>query len=522
MAQRQKRDGTFSYAAKQSTDSITRFRFVVFGSDEVLINEACDIILRSADRMNSTKHGTCEFREACVSGRHVSVVKSPAYQLEHLKMYLSFSRNRSIKRDMELCYSLVFPGPHAFLLVLGDVRNSGKEHYILQVLSDVFGQEALDYSMVLFMHEYRDSDISRNVCVRKCRKRFHILKNNEENVLKLFHDTTETMIKQRKGSFFTKHFDLLDKTEAYFKVEFDAKYEERESTLKGNLEEMKTSEENLRTKMTEMEKRNSENTRELQDLHKELDAHKTREIQLRMELDASISRENRLSQQIDALKKKKYELKEELYALRYYKRQLNEELTAFNEREREEFLLTKIQLQRNRLQEQKEVGLQASAQKVHDRQKPLDRREVELDESERKLLQTTGSQHGDHISTAGPLSRVSEDKLKPQEDTGSLEFEGLKLVRQNNKKSDPLDMCESKIKPLSERECEMESEIADSQSSRSLKGEGLKPVRQNSNLQDRPSMSEDKLKPQEDTGYLEFERLQLVEQKKLSNSISGL
>lgn len=373
----------------------------MFGSDEVLINEACDTILRSADRMDSTKYGTCEFREACVSGRHVSVVKTPAYGLEHLKTYLTFrNRVRSMKIDMEFCYSLVFPGPHAFFLVLGDVRNSGKEHYILRALSEVFGQEALDYSMVLFMHEYKDSDIGSNRCVKKCRKRFHILKNNEENVLKLFHDATETMIKQRKGSFFTKDFDLLDKAEAYFKTEFDAKYEERESILRGNLAEMKTTEENLRTKVTEMERKNSENMRELQDLHKELDAHKARMNQLNKELDDSQSRENHLSQQMDALKKKKYELKEELYALRYYKRQLDVELTAFNEREREKFLPTKIQLEHNRLQEQREAGLQAPAQEEHDRQKTSDKREVELDEREKKLLQTTGSQHVDHISTA--------------------------------------------------------------------------------------------------------------------------
>lgn len=305
-----------------------------------------------------------------------------------------------MKIDMEFCYSLVFPGPHAFFLVLGDVRNSGKEHYILRALSEVFGQEALDFSMVLFMHEYKDSDIGSNRCVKKCRKRFHILKNNEENVLKLFHDATETMIKQRKGSFFTKDFDLLDKAEAYFKTEFDAKYEERESILRGNLAEMKTTEENLRTKVTEMERKNSENMRELQDLHKELDAHKARINQLNKELDDSQSRENHLSQQMDALKKKKYELKEELYALRYYKRQFDVELTAFNEREREKFLPTTIQLEHNRLQEQREAGLQAPAQEEHDRQKTSDKREVELDEREKKLLQTTGSQHVDHISTA--------------------------------------------------------------------------------------------------------------------------
>lgn len=315
---------------------------------------------------------------------------------------------------------MVFPGPHAFLLVLGDVQNSGKEHYLLRALCEVFGQEVLDYSMVLFMHEYSKSDIDRNHCVRKCRTKPHILKDNEDNVLKLFHDATGTMMKQRKGSFFTKDLELLDKAEAYFKKEFDATYEERESILRGDLAEMKTTEENLRTKITEMEKQNSENVEELQDLREELDqlreeldAHEARENQLRKDLDACIGRENQLGQQIDALKEKNYELKEELFDLRDHKRRVNAELTASNERESqlmsdyeklqreleqlkgnekknpreskdiEELLLT----ERNRLQAQKEV--QASAQ------------EEELDERKRKLLQTVAeSQHGIHISTA--------------------------------------------------------------------------------------------------------------------------
>ncbi|XP_067232897.1 probable DNA double-strand break repair Rad50 ATPase isoform X1 [Chanodichthys erythropterus] len=428
MAQRlQKRDETLSDEAKQPTDSIKRLRFILLGSDEVLINEACDTILRSTDdkKVETIKSGgKCEFREACVSGRHVSVVKTPTYWLENLKTYLFFSKSvRSMKSDMEFSYSMVFPGPHAFLLVLGDVRNSGKEHYLLRALSEVFGQEVLDYSMVLFMHGYSDRDIGRNRCVRKCSERYHILKDNEDNVLKLFQDATA--MKQGKANFFTKDLELLYKAETYFKKEFDAKYEERENILRGDLAEMKTAEENLRTKMTEMEKQNSENVRELQDLREELDqlreeldAHRFRENQLRKDLDASISRENQLSQQIDALKEKKYELKEELFDLRDHKRQVNAELIASNEREsqlksdneklqreleqlkdnekkreknpREEFLLT----------EKEEV------QEEYDIPRTLDRREEEL------LQIVTGSEHGIHISTAVTPPSVSENKVK--------------------------------------------------------------------------------------------------------------
>ncbi|XP_042604320.1 uncharacterized protein LOC109055859 isoform X2 [Cyprinus carpio] len=117
---------------------------------------------------------------------------------------------------------------------------------------------------------------------------------------------------------------------------------------------------------------------------------------------------------------------------------------------------------------------------------------------------------------------VSEDKPKSQEDTGSPESEGLKLVRQDSKKLAPPNMSENKVKPQSERKCEMESRITDSQTSRSLKGEVLKPVRRNS-IRDRPSMSEDTLKPQENTGYLEFEGLEInCVTKQQGNTVDSL
>ncbi|KAK9954937.1 hypothetical protein ABG768_014851 [Culter alburnus] len=103
---------------------------------------------------------------------------------------------------------MVFPGPHAFLLVLGDVRNSGKEHYLLRALSEVFGQEVLDYSMVLFMHGYSNRDIGRNRCVRKCRERDHkrrvnaelVASNERESQLKSDNEKLQRELEQLKDN----------------------------------------------------------------------------------------------------------------------------------------------------------------------------------------------------------------------------------------------------------------------------------------------------------------------------------
>lgn len=356
---------------------------MILGGNEILMKEVCETILGT--KANITEHGSCELREAHVSGRHISVVKTPTNWLERLKTQPFFSHQvKSMKIEMDCSCLLIFPGPHAFLLVLGDVHNTGKEHHLLRALRDAFGEEVLNYTMVLFMHEYAQEDIKMNRCVIKCHERYHILKNNEDSVIKLFQDATKMMEKSKRKLFFTKDRGMLEKAELYFKQECELKYEE-----------FKTTEESLRIQVTEAENQNSENLKESQ--------------QLRDELQASESRENQLHQQMSALKTEKSEQEEELHALRYLKRFLEnltneresklksdnerlkqelEQLVANNQRQSKDnvaFPLTETQ--HHKSQEQKEDRAPVHE---HDRLEDLNIREMKLDHRERETMPSSG------------------------------------------------------------------------------------------------------------------------------------
>ncbi len=214
-------DGAFPHEARQSTEKFLK-RFILLGGDDNLLNEACDTILRIPVSDNTSHHKACELREGHVNGHQLSVLKTPSNWLQRLTSAFIFSYTvKSLKNEMEACESLVFPGPHAFLLVLKDAHNTRKEHYFLRAFSNIFGKESLDYCMVLFMQNVNSNEAAQNQCVRKCKYRYHILDNTDRNVEELF-SVTEKMVQSKKSTFFTNHFDYFLKAKRYFQMEFEA------------------------------------------------------------------------------------------------------------------------------------------------------------------------------------------------------------------------------------------------------------------------------------------------------------
>ncbi|XP_051536924.1 GTPase IMAP family member 7-like [Myxocyprinus asiaticus] len=441
--------GTFQHEARQSKESIKKFRFMVLGSDNTLMNEACGIILGLTQRGVTSNIGACILKDGQVSGRQVSVLKTPSYWLEHLKSHLFFrSGVKSMKNDMQFCDSMVFPGPHAFLLVLRDPQNSRKEHYLLRALSQVFGKEAIDYCMVLFMREHRERDIERNQCVKNCRQRYHVLKNTEESILNLLGDI-ETMIQQRKNAYFTNDFELLEKAKTHFQMEFDAEYADRESMLRRELE---NTVEDLKKEITELEKCNRLKVRELKDeLNKELDASRDRENRLRHELDASRDRENRLRHELDASRDRENQLKldfkklqREIQQLKATEKELENNLREA--KDKEALLLTKLQLECSIIQQEEE--LQAKEKELHARQRDLEKRKMELEAHKRDTRSSGSQQHEHQSSTAVTPADEGEADREDSQASGSDEFEGLKAVRRNSKQLEPPKMSESEHRPL--------------------------------------------------------------------------
>lgn len=107
------------------------------------------------------------------------------------------SRDETIKEQMLDCASLVIPGPHAFLLVINS--KSGNEEYLLKALK-VFGKEAFDYSMVLFVGQDTQNKTNR---MKKYVTYVYTLKNNDQSVQGLLAETSR-MTQHYTSKFFVQ------------------------------------------------------------------------------------------------------------------------------------------------------------------------------------------------------------------------------------------------------------------------------------------------------------------------------
>ncbi|XP_016109982.1 serine/threonine-protein kinase 10-like [Sinocyclocheilus grahami] len=222
------------------TGSATELRFIILGGDKDLMANACDIILRERAGRTEIQH-----RKGHVFGKKVIVVKTPSSWMSQVVSCLCFSsRVKSIKDEMVDCASLVFPGPHAFLLVTDNRKVIKEEKYLLKAIAKVFGKEALDYVMLLIIGRTEPKGIDS---VRSYVRKFYTLEDNELSVQSLFAET-EIMTQNNESTFFIQpSYKNLIKAFLSWEKERDAEIQKQHAQEMTALEErFRTTESNLK------------------------------------------------------------------------------------------------------------------------------------------------------------------------------------------------------------------------------------------------------------------------------------
>ncbi|XP_034167304.2 GTPase IMAP family member 2-like [Pangasianodon hypophthalmus] len=284
------------YSHKSPSDEPkSDLRLVLLGGDCAYNNYAADIILRSDNRKETSNPKKGNIREGTVDGRQVSVYVAPSYWMNHLASYWIFSNGvESIRDEIQNCTLVTFPGPHAFLLVMRAGHTTWKEHHLLKAITYMFGAEALQYTMVLFVYgeEWENPrDALKNRCVKMCGTRFYFLENSDESVKEFFRRIDAVTQKKKKSRFFIQNF-----YENIMKMYFEPWERAQENNRKRELEELKTEqrlrEDVLKTKLDTLRQTESDLRKELEVsrhhksvLQKDLDTARQSEKQLRMKLD---------------------------------------------------------------------------------------------------------------------------------------------------------------------------------------------------------------------------------------------
>ncbi|KAF5903028.1 GTPase IMAP family member 2-like, partial [Clarias magur] len=299
-------------------------RLVLLGGDCAYNCYASNMILRTVHTECAINPKKGNIREGTVDGRQVSVFVTPSYWMNHLASYMFFRNGvESIRHEIQNCTTVTFPGPHAFLLVMRPGHTTGKEHHLLKAITYMFGAEALQYTMVLFVHGHEwenPEEHLKNCCMKMCGARHFILENSNENIKELFKQIN-AMTRMKSNSFFVqKSYENVMKMcfEPWERAQVS-----KEAKLQKELEETKT-EQCLREDM----KAEFDSPRIERDLRKKLEASRHYENVLQKDLDTAMCNERQLRNELKASRDHESMLRKELDTAMSIERQLRNELKA--------------------------------------------------------------------------------------------------------------------------------------------------------------------------------------------------
>ncbi|XP_037396291.1 GTPase IMAP family member 8-like [Pygocentrus nattereri] len=222
----------------------------------------------------------CQKTFGKVLGKSVSVVDTPG-------LFDTTLSSEEVTQEIVECIKLSTPGPHAFIIVLSVGRITKEEMDTLDLIKDIFGPEAAEFSIVLFtrgddlgnetIEEYitRSGHADMNKLILDCGGRVHMFNNKDEqdhtqvsgllrkieemihfdrnnyftnNMLKV----AERTIQRKKEEILRKKEKEIQEGEAALKTQYEKELEEQELHMKSEREQV---EEDRRQREKEFEER---------------------------------------------------------------------------------------------------------------------------------------------------------------------------------------------------------------------------------------------------------------------------
>ncbi|KAG8148137.1 hypothetical protein E2320_022831 [Naja naja] len=95
----------------------------------------------------------CQKEETQLKGRKVVVVDTPGF-------FNTYRPDKDIAAEVRRCVKFCSPGPHVILHVMHPFYASHKEIDVVQLIKEIFGLNAKDYTIILFTHQDSQGDRS--------------------------------------------------------------------------------------------------------------------------------------------------------------------------------------------------------------------------------------------------------------------------------------------------------------------------------------------------------------------------
>ncbi|KAL1249367.1 hypothetical protein QQF64_020372 [Cirrhinus molitorella] len=152
----------------------------------------------------------CQRETSEIDGRFIAVIDTPG-------VFNTKLSHEEIQREITKCMSMIFPGPHVFLLLIPVGRFTQEDENTINIIKETFGENSLMYTMVLFT---RGDDLKKKTIkeymrtpgsavmklIEQCGNRYHVFSNNEAGdrmqVSELLQKIND-MVTANGGSYYT-------------------------------------------------------------------------------------------------------------------------------------------------------------------------------------------------------------------------------------------------------------------------------------------------------------------------------
>ncbi|KAG7316091.1 hypothetical protein KOW79_020957 [Hemibagrus wyckioides] len=179
----------------------------------------------------------CKVKNKILNGKNITIIDTPGVMDTWL-----ISNQKA--QDAHDCISMFSPKPHVFLLVISLGRFTGEENNAVKWIQENFGEEALDFTMILFtggdllegkpVEKFISNSYDLQNLVDTCKGRYHVFNNynqsNHKQVTELL-EKINLMLHLNMGYFYTQERSDYKSKEMEIRQEEEFKRKTMEETM---------------------------------------------------------------------------------------------------------------------------------------------------------------------------------------------------------------------------------------------------------------------------------------------------